>query len=74
MSAAAQIETERHYSVRELAELWNLSENAIRPLFRDRNDVLKLGHTSLLRRKRQHVTLRIPASVAAAVHWELRNR
>lgn len=70
--AGTDLEVERHYSVAEIAALWNVSGNVVRALFRDREGVLKIGKKGLLsRRKREYVTLRIPASVAAAVHREL---
>ena len=52
----------------ELAAAWQLSEQSIRRLFQDRAGVLKLSAGT--RGKRDYVTLRIPASVAAAVLQE----
>jgi AraC-like DNA-binding protein len=58
---------ERHYTVAEIAERWNLSRDAVRRLFRDEPGVLILGnHFSA--RKRQYTTLRIPESVLERVH------
>jgi hypothetical protein len=59
--------TERHYSVKELAEMWGLSPTAIRRLFRNEPGVLlfgkeKKGH------QRSYVTLRIPANVVERVY------
>jgi hypothetical protein len=61
---------EKHFSVNELAALWNLDPDTIRPYFRNRTGVLKIARPET-RRKRGYVSLRIPASVAAAVHAEL---
>jgi len=38
-----EICAEKHYSVLELAELWNLSENTIRRMFENEPGVLKWG-------------------------------
>jgi hypothetical protein len=59
---------ERHYSVAELAEHWNLSPDTIRKLFEDEPGVLVLGENSKRRGKRRYTTLRIPESVAARVY------
>jgi hypothetical protein len=62
---------ERHYSVPELAELWNLSDSTIIRMFRDEPGVIALGTgTRLLHRKyvRRYFVLRIPESVALRVH------
>jgi len=58
---------ERHFHVRELAELWGVSDNAVRAWFRDQPGVLRV--TVGYRRGKDHrVCLRIPESVAARVH------
>jgi hypothetical protein len=58
---------ERHYTVKELAQLWRLDQSTVRRLFRDEPGVLRIPH--LRRRgKRDYVSLRIPASVASRVH------
>jgi hypothetical protein len=57
---------ERLYTPRELAELWQLSENSIRRLFVDEPGVFVLGVCNP-RGKRGYTTLRIPAGVAARV-------
>jgi hypothetical protein len=61
---------ERHYSVNELAILWNLSKQTIRGLFQDEPDVVRIGENDV-RHKRAYVTLRIPESVARRVHQRL---
>jgi hypothetical protein len=61
----AQIDPfERHYTPKELAEVWRLDESTIRRMFQDEPGVLKIGQTGR-RSKRDYVTLRIPASTAA---------
>jgi hypothetical protein len=61
---------EQCYTVAEIATLWNLDPDTVRPLFRNRPGVLKLKRLSTTR-KRGYVSLRIPASVAAQVREEL---
>jgi hypothetical protein len=61
---------ETHYTINQIAELWGLDPDTVRPLFRNRPGVLKITRPET-RRKRGYVSLRIPASVAAAVHAEL---
>ena len=55
---------ERHYTPKELAELWRLDESTVRRMFQDEPGVLRIGQTGR-RSKRDYVTLRIPASTAA---------
>lgn len=63
---------ERHYSVKELASLWNLSDRTIRRMFVGEPGVVEWGACER-RRKRAYKTLRIPESVARRVHRKLRN-
>jgi hypothetical protein len=53
---------EWHFSVAEVAALWNLSNDAVRDIFRHEDGVLAIGAVSP-RRKRRYLTLRIPQSV-----------
>ena len=66
-----EIFAERHYSISELAKLWNLSENTIRRMFENQPDVLQWG-TLEGRFKRRYRTLRIPERVVLRVHRQLR--
>jgi hypothetical protein len=61
---------ERHYTPDELAELWAVSTETIRSIFRDEPGVLKIGKTGG-KYKRGYVTLRIPVDVAERVHTRL---
>jgi hypothetical protein len=61
---------EKHYSVNDLAAIWGLDPDTIRPLFKNRLGVLKIARPET-RRKRGYTTLRIPASIAEKVHAEL---
>jgi len=61
---------EVHFAPDELAELWGVSVDSIRRIFRDEPGVLKIGEKSP-KHKRQYLTLRIPESVAERVHQRL---
>jgi hypothetical protein len=58
---------ERHYTVAEIAEMWNLSKDAVRRVFQNEPGVLVLGSRSR-GRKRRYATLRVPLSVLERVH------
>jgi hypothetical protein len=58
---------ERHYTVAEVAILWNLSRDTIRRLFENEPGVVILT-TATRRGKRRYKTLRIPESVLLRVH------
>ena len=53
---------ERHYSVAELAQQWNLSRDTIRRMFENEPGVVVFKRPK--RNKRIYRTLRIPESVA----------
>jgi len=59
----------RIFTPKELAELWQLSENSIRRMFQDRAGVFCLGDSNP-RGRRGYVTLRIPETVALQVWRE----
>lgn len=61
---------ERHYSVEELCELWNMSDDFVRRLFLKEPGVVVFHHARPGRRV--YRTLRIPASVAERVHRRMR--
>jgi AraC-like DNA-binding protein len=61
---------EKHYSVKELSELWNFSENTIRRTFKDETGVLRKGRPET-RFRRKHWTLSIPESVVMRVHQKI---
>jgi len=61
---------EKHYSPSELAEMWGVSVQTIRDLFKSEDGVLKLGSDGT-RTRRAYKTLRIPHSVAERVHTRL---
>jgi len=58
---------ERHFTVAEVATMWNLSKDAVRRMFRHEPGVLLLGDRAN-NRKQRYVTLRIPKSVLTRVH------
>jgi transcriptional regulator GlxA family with amidase domain len=62
---------EKHYSVAELAQLWQLSRKTIRRMFENEPGVIVWG-VAESRFKRRYRTLRIPATVVLRVHRQLR--
>jgi hypothetical protein len=60
---------EKHFSPKELGELWGLSSDTIRRFFHREPGVLVLKQCT--RGKRRYRTLRIPASVAERFHRRL---
>lgn len=62
---------EKHFSVQELAALWNLSEMTIRRMFAGEPGVVAWGRNET-RSKRAYKTLRIPESVAQRVYRRLK--
>jgi hypothetical protein len=64
---------ERHFTPKQLANLWILHESTVRRLFLDEPGVLKYGNSFPRSGRRDYVTLRIPESVARRV-YERRSR
>jgi hypothetical protein len=62
--------TERHYTVDEVADMWNLSRDSVRRLFLSEPDVPKIARAGS-RKKRPYVTLRIPESVLNRVYGRM---
>jgi len=67
---ATVVAFERHFTTRDLAELWKFDETTIRRIFQDQPGVFKVGRTNRRDGKRDYVTLRIPESVVLRVHQE----
>ena len=66
------VESERHFTAREVAEAWNLSQDTIYRLFVNEPGVLLLvSERKKYRRTRR--TLRIPESVKNRVYRRLQN-
>lgn len=59
---------ERHFTPKQLADLWHLHESTIRRLFLDEPGVLKYGNSFRRSGRREYFTLRIPESVARRVY------
>lgn len=62
---------ERHYSVAEIAKIWNLSKSTITKFFADEPGVVKHENTPS-KHLRAYCTLRIPESVVVRVHTRLK--
>ena len=70
MSGGATVAAfERHYSIEQLVELWGMSEDFIRGVFRKEPGVVVFCNPQ--KGKRVYRTLRIPESVAVRVHRRL---
>jgi hypothetical protein len=67
----ADLPFERHFSPSQLAELWELSPDFIRERFRGEPGVIRIDRPETCH-KRGYSTIRIPKSVAARVHAQLR--
>jgi hypothetical protein len=59
--------SERHYTVDQVAEMWNLSRESVRKMFLSEPDVPKISRPGN-RYKRSYVTLRIPESLLNRVY------
>jgi hypothetical protein len=57
---------ERHYAVREVAGILNLSDDKVRRMFQEEPGVLVIGDQTT-KSKRRYTTLRIPESVLKRV-------
>lgn len=71
MSTATVLPLEKHYSVKQLADMWGVSEATIRRIFRDMPGVLKISAPRLLARDRKNsppVRLSIPESLVLRAH------
>lgn len=62
---------ERHYTVKEVSELWHLDAKMVRKLFANEPGVVSLGSCES-RYRRPYRTLRIPESVMLAVNHKMR--
>jgi len=58
---------EPHYTVDQIADMWNLSRDSVRRIFLSEANVLRISRPGN-RYKRSYVTLRIPESVANRVY------
>ena len=58
---------EKHYSIEQLAELWELGRETVRKLVKDDPGVMKVR----MGRKRAHTSYRVPESAARRIHTRL---
>jgi predicted transcriptional regulator len=72
VSPLAEALSTRYYSVKEIADLLNLSQDCVRKLFQSEAGVLVLGDQSS-KYKRRYTTLRIPESVLRRVLRRMSN-
>lgn len=60
---------EKHYTLSELAKAWHMSRTILTEWFRDEPGVIRYGSNQLKKgRRRTHVSLRVPESVARRVY------
>jgi hypothetical protein len=59
---------ERHYRIRELAEMWQLGRETVRLLVKDERGVIKIRLS-----KMAHTIYSVPESVAVRIHTRLFN-
>ena len=58
----------QHYTVKEIATMWKLSEDVVRRIFENEPGVLVLAEEKRNSHRRRYRTLRIPASVLERVY------
>lgn len=63
---------ERHYSPKQLADLWGFSARFVRELFSSEPGVIAIDRPEQMH-KRGYKTLRIPESVASRVYSRITN-
>ena len=61
---------ERHFEVKEVAEMWGFGVDLVRRIFNSEEGVLRVQHPESLH-KRAYTSLRIPESVLRRVHRRL---
>ena len=70
VSSPVATSIEKHYTVDQIAEIWNLSRDTVRRIFSAAEGVLKITRPGT-KYKRTHTTLRIPESVLFRVHRQM---
>jgi hypothetical protein len=58
---------EKHFCVQEISDLWGLSQNAVREIFKEEPGVVRIERPRS-RYKRAYTTIRVPKSVLERVH------
>jgi hypothetical protein len=61
------IAIEKHYTVKEVAEMWKISDDTVRRIFRGEPGVMEIGSPET-RYGRSYKVMRIPESVLVRVH------
>jgi hypothetical protein len=68
----AEASVEQHFSVKELSELWGLSERTARRLIEQEPGVIRIHQSS--RGKRSYRRVQVPASIAARIYRKITRR
>ena len=71
-SEMGSVAFEKHYRVKELAELWGLSAKTVTRIFAGEAGVIRVANDGVAKRK--YATISIPESVASRVHQRLGNQ
>ena len=66
-----QLLNQHHYTIKDLSQLWNLSNQTIIRMFTGVPGVIRIGKVS--NRRRTRISLRIPESVAERVYTQTSN-
>lgn len=73
IAAATNGALERHLTVKKIAELWGLSENSVREIFKAEPGIVRIQRPGS-RCKRGYTSIRIPESVVERVHRTMSTR
>ncbi len=69
---AAEASVEQHFSVKELSELWGLSERTVRRLIEQEPGVIRIHQSA--RGKRSYRRVQVPASIAERIYRKVTRR
>jgi hypothetical protein len=63
-----------HYSIPEISQMWGISQDLARDLFRNEESVLIITRPAISRRKQRYTSMRVPESVLRRVYLKLTTR
>jgi hypothetical protein len=69
-NAPQGIAFEKHYFVKDIAELWGFSNDVVRRIFENEPGVIRVGRPEGLHR-RKYFSIRVPESVMRRVHRKI---
>jgi hypothetical protein len=71
LEAILDLSQERHYSIKQLAELWGLDYETVRRLFEHEPGVIRVNSKGNRPGTRRYLCVRIPETVSRRVHQRL---